>query len=340
MSFALTLSDLNKKERRKYLQDFTVKIEPTQYNPNSQYFRCFLADSKSDMLFLPIGNWIDIVDEDFGFPNGNSFKKMSKKAKFVKELLTPETDPSGRERNQVEVVNLAIKRLKERGSVFLECYTGIGKTAMAIFLSIFFGYKTLIVCHLDSVRKQWVEAYEKFSGTTVKIQFISGKNCVLDPFADVYIVGVKKASHMHMDDFSEIGTVIVDEIHLSSVTIFTDVLLKIRPRILIGASATPDKCVGTYKFLNLYFGNEKEFIIRREVKNFTVYKFQTTFKPEVSYTMVQGKSVPNWNKIIESIEENSERWKIIANIAIENPNEKIAILCNRNCLAIGIYNIL
>ena len=78
--------------------------------------------------------------------------------------------------------------------------------------------------------------------------------------------------------------------HMHSVLCFTEVLFKIQPKYLIGSTATPDKAVAGYGLLRLYFGNEKHFIVRREVKNFTVHKIETNYKPVVEYVYRQGMS--------------------------------------------------
>jgi hypothetical protein len=344
MSLALTLSSLSKEERIALLKKFTVRPEKTQYDPHPPSYQCFDVDIDLDLLYVPLGI---VTNNPVKYKNNiknvkKNVKVMSKFCVFSKELLTPETDPTGRGRNQVEVVDIALERLKKFYTVFLACYTGIGKTAMIIYLTIFLKLKTVVLCHLDGVRKQWVKAYEKFSGSTVKTQFVTGtgKLSKLDPTADVYIIGVKKASMMNMDVFKGIGTVVVDEVHIASVSIFTQVLTKIQPLYLIGSDATPDKCVAGYKFLNLYFGNPKDFIVRLESKNFIVYKVQTNFKPHVEYVMRRGKSTVDWNEIINSIEKNEAVWELVANIVTENPKDKIIVECNRNCFAKGIYNIL
>jgi len=337
MSFAIKLSSLSKSQRIETLKSITVVTSKTQYE-DAVFYKCFRVDVHRDLLYLPLGIWNTFTPV---FPNGNSddFMRVNKEAIFTKKLLTPNTDPSGRERDQVSIAQEALKNLEERGSTFLNCYTGLGKTALAIYLSIKLGLKTVILCHFNVIKKQWPEEFEKFT-SDVRVQIVSGKNTKLHEDADTYIIGVKKASMMSEEDFYDIGTVIIDEAHLMSVMLFTDVLFKFRPRYLIGLSATPDNCVGGYQFLRLYFGHELQFITRLEHKDFTVYKYQTTFTPEVSYTMYKGKLVPDWNKIINSIESNEQRWSLIADIVVSNPKEKIIVLCNRKCLSQGVYNLL
>lgn len=342
MSFTLPLDILTKQEKRDIVKKFTVKAKETQYNANPISYKCYYLNKEDNSIYLPFGCWKKYMDKELGFPNGDSkdFPKMNNTVKFVGKLLTPETDPTGRKRDQVTVVSDAIKKLKATGTVFMALYTGMGKTAMAIYISIYLRLKTVIICHFDSVRRQWPDEYEKFSRGSVRVQFVEGTNVKLDPFADVYIIGIQKAAKMRNEDFVKIGTVMIDESQIATATAFTEVLFKFHPRYLIGLSATPDRPDGLDALLCPYFGSPTKYIVRKEKKDFTVYKYITKYKPEISYTVVNGKTVPNWNVIVNSIEENSERWKEIANIAIKHPNEKIIILCNRKALSNGIYNLL
>ena len=100
---------------------------------------------------------------------------------------------------------------------------------------------------------------------------LKGVNIKLDPTADVYIVGIRKASMMKNEDFVNIGTVIIDEAHIATVTAFTQTLLKFQPRYLIGLSATPDRpSDGLHSIFNFYFGPTKDFIIRREKRIYCI----------------------------------------------------------------------
>jgi len=345
MAFTLTLSSLSIEQKREILKKFTVSPKKTQYSPNPPAYRCFLADKSTDTLHLPYGMWKLYIDKSVGFPNGDTkdFPKMNNTATFIRELYTPETDPTGRCRNQPPIIEEALKKLKSKGYVFMALYTGMGKTALAIYLSIKLGLKTVVLCHLDVVRRQWPEEYDNFSGGSVKVQFVEGANAKLDPFADVYIIGIQKASKMNESDFINVGTVIVDESHITTVKTFTECLFKFHPRNLIGLSGTPDRPDGLHSVLNLYFGDPKSFIVRKEKKNFTVYKYKTPYKPHLQYVQRQGKVVPDWHGeggVIDSIERNEDRWKDIVNVCVTNPTDKIIVLCGRNVLANGVYNLL
>lgn len=349
MSIILPLNELTPIQHSEIKKDFTCKIPPSQFNPNTTTYECYIKDAKTNSVLIPMryaNKYFDVKLD--GFPNGESsdFPSMNKNARCVVKPLTKETDPKKRGRDQVTVVQSALNYLKNHGTVFLGLFTGFGKSFCAIYLSIALKLKTVLLCHLDSVRKQWPDEYTTFSGGTVKVQVVkgSGNKCKLDPTADVYIIGVLKASLMSRDDFINIGTVIVDEAHLTSVAICTKTLFNFHPRYLIGLSATYDK--GVVPLMEKFFGSPSDFIIRLENKPFIVYKVQTPFKPEINYVQRydkgQLKNVLDWvGTVIPSIEENTERWDyIIDEIVTRHTSDKMIILCKRNALAIGLCEIL
>lgn len=212
-------------------------------------------------------------------------------------------------------------------------------TSMSVYLSIKLKLKTVVLCHLDVVKKQWPDSYAEFSGDSVKVQYVKG-NVKMDSTADVYIMGIKKCLNIDPDDLLTIGTVIIDEAHICTIAAFTQVLLRFRPRYLIGLSATYDRSDGLQSLLYPYFGTIENFIVRKEKKPFVVYKVQTDFEPELKYKKRQGVMCPDWNLVVNSIEKNPERWQLIVDIVLKHPNEKIIILCNRKILSQGIYDLL
>lgn len=211
-------------------------------------------------------------------------------------------------------------------------------TSMSIYISIILKLKTVVLCHLDIVKSQWPDEYAKFSGGSIKVQYLKGTK-KMDPDADVYIIGIKKVLNIPSNDLSLIGTVIVDEAHISTVTAFTQSLLKFRPRYLIGLSATYDRNDGLHKLLYPYYGSSDNFIIRKEKKEFKVFKVQTPYEPNIKYVRKNGQRIVDWVTVIKSIEENPLRWQNVVDVIIQYPNEKIIVLCNRQAQAKGIYNL-
>ncbi len=197
--------------------------------------------------------------------------------------------------------------------------------------------KTVLICDRVSLRSQWKDEIEKFTGNSAKVQIVKNK---IDKSNDIFIMGVQQTSKLKPDDVEDIGFVVVDEAHMSTVTCFTKSLLNFQPRYLLGLSATPDRKDGLHSILELYFGPMREFVIRAEKKQFSVIKYKTSYVPDIEYRSIMGNVRPDWNKIMTSIAENTDRHEEIAQIAIDYPTKKIIILCNRVSCTKGIYDCL
>jgi superfamily II DNA or RNA helicase len=184
-----------------------------------------------------------------------------------------------------------------------------------------------------------VDEIAKFTNGKAIVQILRS-NQPLNPDAHVYIVGILKARTLNRRDLSQIGTVIVDEAHICTITAFTQSLLRFLPRYLIGLSATPERADGMQILLQKYFGSPKDYIVRSEVKSFTVYKYQTRYQPEVSYQIVNGRTVLAWTQMLTSLADIQERWEEIAQIAIQESNHKIIIIVDRTKMAQGLHDYL
>lgn len=222
------------------------------------------------------------------------------------------------------------------GRFVLGNYVVTHNSSIGTYITSKLGYKTTIICHLDSVRKHWIDEFKKF--TSAKVQNITTK---LDPNADVYLMGPRKALKFSMDQLSNIGFVIVDEGHMVTETTFTKTLPLFSPKYLLCLSATPDRKDGLHKLLHIYFGEEDDFVVRKYSKDdLTIIKCETNFIPEIEKIIIKGRLVTNWTLAKNSVEYNGSRQKYISNIALSEPNERFLILCDRNDSAKGIARML
>jgi superfamily II DNA or RNA helicase len=284
-------------------------------------------------MYIPLSQWETLWDE---FPSSkDEYPKTN--VKFEGVLYTKETDPKGRGRDQDVVFKEAVSRLKDKHCCFIAAFTGFGKSAMGIYLAAYFKLKTAVICHSDIIKEQWKEEFERF--TNAKVQIVKGKK-PLDPTASIYIMGIQKSSTIPRSWLEVIGFVIVDEAHICTETAFTASLLRFQPMYIVGFSATPDRNDGLHKLLYMYFGPLNDFICRSEVKNFTVTKYVTQYKPKINYRMVMQKLTLDWNLVMSSLAENEDRQKEIVRIAIKHPKEKIIILSSLKVQSNGIYDKL
>jgi superfamily II DNA or RNA helicase len=333
MSVRVKFSDLDEEEKFFLATECVVKPKKNQYCFDPPPIPCFSVNTKTDAVYIPLAMWTNYYD---AFPFQ---KKTYPKTKItsLREPFTKATDPK-KYRDQDVVFLSAVDRLERQGCVFLSLNTGFGKTFLGCHLACYLKLKTAVICHLSLVNDQWVSEFEKY--TTARVQRIKGDKG-LDPTADVYIIGVKKSSMMSREDFIGIGTVIVDEAHMVTMTTFSKSLQKFTPRYLIGLSATPTRDDGLHKIFPLFFGPAKQFIVRTEIKDFTVIKMETHFQPKTEYRFVQGSPTLAWDIFVGSLEKNPARQQIAVELACRHSNEhRILILCHYIAQSTAIYNEL
>lgn len=330
MSIALVLSSVTPELKKEITKTCILKPAITQYDDDPTPIACFAVNIAEDTIYIPLGTWRKFLWE---FPD-KEYKKT--KVKCTKELYTIDTDPKGY-RDQDVIFQEALKQLKKEHTVFLALSTGTGKTTMGNYFTGYLKMPTLILSHLDSVSEQWEDEFKKFS--TAKVQRLRGKKPI-DMMADVYICGVLKAKTLKREDVAHIGLIIFDEAHIATITAFSNSLLKFQPKYVIGLSATPVRSDGMQKLLTMYFGPKKNFVVREEVKDFTVYKIQTPYEPEIKYQIVRGRATPNWTHITNTIACNPDRQRDIVNICLENPDHRILVLSDRTGQAKAIYDLL
>lgn len=328
MSFSISHDELSPKEIDEICKKYTIHERRDPYTPEGTdppAHYVFRNDNSSKCVWLPLRAWKDYYDE---FPNKIEFEYTPLRIENNTSLYTAETDPTGRGRDQQNVAKQALATLRKDHSILLSLHTGFGKSLTSIYIACKLGYKVAILCHNNTLKRQFKESFEKY--TSAKVQTVMGQK-PLDPKADVYIIGIIKASKMSRKEIQKagIGTVIIDEVQLVTKTAFSVSIPLFSPLYLIGLSATPDRKDGMHKLLYPYFGPKKSFITRFEVKNFRVIKYETPFKPEIEYTLIMGQMRQNPNTKRISIESNKRRHKFIADIALAHPEHRIIILCER-----------
>lgn len=324
MSFSVSFEELTPEWKQYIKTKCNIWKTQNQYTQDPEVVTIFkvFKDEDEKYAVLPFAMWKDMYDE---FPNNWDYDQIPKNAFEGKPQETAERD-------QVSVLKLSLNKLQTDHYLFLALRTGFGKTFSAIQLICELRQKTVILCHISSLHQQWKDEFLAFA-PALKVQIVKGKK--LDRTADVYIMGIRKSSNFEKDTFSNIGTVVVDESHLTLTSTFSSALLNFQPKYLIGLSATPDRSDGMHKLLYQYFGPKKEFIVRTQVKDFTVIKYLTQFKPEVKYDF-RGKL--DWGSIVDSLSYNYDRQRLIADLCQRFSEHRIIILCKRVCTVIGCKN--
>ncbi|AIT54855.1 conserved putative superfamily II helicase [Melbournevirus] len=311
MSFRVSKTLITKKQNVLARKICSVMPIATKYNLNPQEIRLFKTREKE--YVLPFAVW-----KKLGLPKPEKCGQDIQ-GEFIGELLE-ETEPApGRhtKRDQKTIFETAKNVINEEGTCLLSLSTGIGKTCLGICLASHYGGKTLVVCKSNRVKKQWIESIQKF--TTHSAEIVKGKEL---PNADFCVMGPMKCRNFE-GDLSCFRTVIVDECHEICTSVFSEALFKVHPFILIGLSATPDRMDGLGEMLPPFFGSDP--IVRREKKEFKVYKILTGFVPNRKYDK-RGTLI--WTEVIRSLAENKERQKLISKV-LQRPAEGKTIVLGK-----------
>lgn len=344
MSFLVPIEQIDEKKHAWIKKHCRIKPRVTAYNDNPSYINCFQVEN--DYVRIPLGCWQEFYDK---FPNRKTIYGKKYKSTYLdctKKLLTlnkkadPEKyvyDKEKKYRDQDVVFKQGLEILQDRHTLFLALATGFGKTSIADFFACYLGLKFVVVCFYRMVRLQWINEFKQFSNA--KIQDLS-ENKKFDPTADGYIIGTLKTALLKDIDLSLIGLVIFDEAHVSTVTALSKSLLKFNPKYLIGLSATPNRSDGMDKLFTMYFGPAIHFIYRKEVKNFTVYKIETSFKPDIKYNFVKGRPTLDWALVKSSLAQNPDRMQMILDILDRHPDRNPLILSELQAFNTALYDRL
>jgi hypothetical protein len=338
MSIEIDFSDFSDEIKRFILDTYLIQPPPDEFVAEPEKIKVYKVDRDSRKIIVPMAAWKHIYEsEDDVFPRELDERYFMSNPTTTIVPFTLETDPK-HTRDQNIVIDEACEKLNTSHTVLLGLFTGYGKTTVATLLSVELGLKTLILCHIDSVNQRWVKDFSE--RTNLKVKLVDSGNSLPDGY-DVYVMGIQKASNTPPSEFTRIGigTVVVDEIHICTLTCFTDTLLRIHPIYLIGLSATPERKDGLHVLFDHFFGNEN-IIVRSETKPFRVIRVKTPFEPIIENTMIQGKPKIKWSVAKSSIESNSQRWELIADICQQNSERCILIISDYKVQSMGIYNVL
>jgi hypothetical protein len=331
MSFKILLTELDDNLIEKIDEYCTIKLPADSFTQKPMSVQVFSMDEEYVYLPLYLKNYEEFEEYYNEVNNTTSEQDIQTSV----ELYTLETDPK-KTRDQDVVAQLALDSLQKYGSVFMNVFTGYGKTTMAIYLACQMKGKILVLCHLDEVNNKWADEFKSL--TDAKVQHVKGNK--LNQKCGVYIMGVLKACNFDWTLDHDITTIIYDEAHICTESACSKALLKIQCKYLIGLSASYSREDKLHKLLIPYFGNPKQYIKRHETKPFVVKFVYTDFEPEVDYMNVYGKITLDWTKLINSLSYNEKRQKMIVQYALDYPDKKILILLGRVQECIDVVSML
>lgn len=305
MSLRSEIDIIPYEKRVKLHKELEIKLE-SKYGSKVDFIYPYRIES--DDIFLPFAYGVSI-----GLPRPPRTNYSLITVKF-KGSLRPE---------QQKVKNEAIPVLSKTGSIILSMYCGFGKTITCLSTACTIGMTGLIIANKLCLLKQWKNAIKEFC-PDARIQILSPGDKMIE--ADFYIVNainVQKgceAPGKNKWDFSKIGCLMIDEVHLIMAEVLSKSLTFIQPRYLIGLSATPYRSDGLDNLLNFYFGTYK--IERKLFRPHLVYEVNTGFSPTVENSKT-GRI--NWGLVLESQAMDENRNKIILDI-VERFKDRVFLI--------------
>jgi len=309
MSIRIPIDNLSYDQKYKVDNDLEIKIE------NSNKF----GPSMSRSIYP-----YDIIENDVIIPFGFASSEMNLTRPPRESFPTFDCLKFGgslRE-EQKQIKKEALKLLSSTGSVIISAYPGFGKTCTSINMAIGIGFKTLIIVNKIILINQWKDSIIKFC-PEASIQIVTTKSKKQQE-SHFYIVNAINVPKLNKSFFSDIGTVIVDEIHLIMAESLSKSLMNVFPRYILGLSATPYRPDSLDKLIDLYFGPNK--VCRKLWRPHTAYKVRTNFKPEIQYN---SNGQMNGSALIDEQANNYERNELIVKLIILYSDRNFLVLVKR-----------
>lgn len=327
MSRVKLLNDLTKEEKSILRKKGKVRPRVNKWNPYPTPLQLFHIDENNKCWFpfyLGVKEIQCVIKTTKEYEHNEFYPTTS--------LLTIKTDEQ--QRDQKRVIYAALKQLKTQKCTFLNLSTGFGKTMLGIHLtSKVKRGKRMILVYSQEIQKQWVSNFKKYS--TAVVQHVVGKK--LDLKANVYVVGLKKASLCDSLFFENVSMLLIDEIDQLPTKSLIGVMKKIAPVYLIGMTATVNRDDNLHQALYSYFGPRETFISRFMIKKFQVIKYQTDYTPVIEYDSMGNVRD---DILTDSIAFNSNRQLMICDLMQMYAFDKILALGKRIQEIEDIHNIL
>lgn len=316
MSVKLKLSSLSPTERSKLSSDLI-------FTPKNRVFRgkrrwAFTPASKPPILGFRVDQGIVKIPMAYGkknyldriIPNP---VRASYPINFTGQLYE----------DQSIQADQAWKHLQTTGGIILALYTGAGKTVVSAELSTRDPGLTLILCASTTLLSQWEKTFHDFTDAKV---WIVGET--LPTEANVIICMDTRFNKLPDDYLLRIKMLIVDEAHCFPTPTRFPCFLKLEPKYIVAATATPKRSSdGLFSAIEAVTGTEK--IIKISTKPFKVMKYETGIKIE---TKLNKQGIPDWNHLVSTQCNSQARNDLILEIVSMNHNQgsKILILTWRD----------
>lgn len=233
--------------------------------------------------------------------------------------------------NQLKCAITLLNNLKSYKTSILSCYTGFGKTVIALYIISKLNLPVLIIVPRVQLIDQWYEEISNFLNVKA-VKLISKNNY---EFSGNCTIGIVNSINLHkIKNVNFFKFIILDEVHLQMTELMCQKLIVLEPKFLLGISATPYRTDDFNCLFDLFFSASRiEEILKHKHE---VFRVNTGFKPD----LIINKNGLDWNNLLDQQSLNIERNNLIVKIANEYKNKYILILVRRINQAEYLYNAL
>ena len=158
---------------------------------------------------------------------------------------------------------------REPYSCMLVLPCGFGKTVTALSIVCALGKRALVLVHTKALVAQWCERGRQFLGG-LKIEAVEPKRLALASDIDIVVCTVQAVATAKEVDYSDFGTLILDEAHHMAARWFSTVFFRLSIRYVIGLTATPKRKDGCTPLLELYMGEPAYSLTRADLDGSSV----------------------------------------------------------------------
>lgn len=309
MSVTIKLSDLSMAEKKMVQNDLRIEHKVGRNKSSTKVVLDSMFDFNVEMDSLTIPFWY----AKSKFQNAQETTFDPDDGFFFDGTLRP---------HQHDIIAKSLPILMTEGCVIISAYTGAGKTVTAIKLACILKKKTLIICNKIIIIQQWVDTIKRFV-PSARVQVINSKTGLKDEEASFFVINAINISKMDADFYSDMDFVIIDELHQIITPKLSKNLFFIKPKLMVGLSATPYRSDGYNAAIDWFFG--KKVVGNKLYKAHKVFCINTRFIPEIVSTP-QGL---DWNRVLTSQATNDKRNELIVDVVSKFSNRTWLILVKR-----------
>lgn len=229
---------------------------------------------------------------------------------------------------QSEACDAVSRSLNVTGGAILSLPTGSGKTVCALWIVAKLNVKTLVVVHKWFLRDQFIKSIrDMLTGCSVSVVDGNTKD-----FSGDIVIGTIQTL-LNMQTIPDMGCVVIDETHHIAARSFSQLMLNVSCRYVLGLSATPFRGDGLWPVVEYLCGKIAYQKRLTNSKNVDVRVVKYTPKNFIEPLDRRGKL--DYAALVTGLVMDRERNALIADIIRRHPKDLLVLTHRRDhCFAI------